>query len=153
MTTVHFAISSTLPPERILAALTDFSSERLKLYANSDKKYYRVHSVGATEADVTEGTQFLGGVWERVRYDWSRPGTLTISTKESNAFTTASFWRYEITPDGQGGSQVDFTLRRVSKNMKGRVVAWLARIFWRRVFRRDLRRTLAKFAATTSQHD
>jgi hypothetical protein len=148
MATVHFVIASTLPPERILAALTDFSPERLKLYANIDQRYYQVHLVGKTEADVTEGTQFLGGVWERVRYDWSQPGLLTISTKESNAFTTASFWRYEIASDGNGGSRVAFTLRRVPKNAKGRVVAGLLRLGGRPIFRRDLRKTLAKVAAS-----
>ena len=36
-----------------------------------------VHEIGETFADVTEGNPWpIGYVWERLRYDWSSPGSV-----------------------------------------------------------------------------
>ena len=63
------------------------------LWPNLDRRYCRVHSVGDTWAEVAEGSNFAGGVWEKTRYDWSRPGEVTIEVLASNAFAPGSFWR------------------------------------------------------------
>jgi G:T-mismatch repair DNA endonuclease (very short patch repair protein) len=96
----------------------------------------------ATSAEVTEGSSFFGGVWERPHYDWSQPGDITITVQSSNAFTSGSFWHYHIMAGENGGSHVDFTLHRVGKNLKGRVLATMLRVFGRRIFRQDLEQIL-----------
>jgi hypothetical protein len=45
-----------------------------------------------------------------------------------------------------GGSRVDFTLHRVGKNLKGRVLATMLRVFGRRIFRQDFEQTLGRLA-------
>lgn len=45
-----------------------------------------------------------------------------------------------------GGSQVDFTIHRVGKNLKGYVLATLLRVFGQRIFRQDLDQTLKRLA-------
>jgi hypothetical protein len=144
MTTIHITTMTPVAPERIVNALTDFTPKRLQTWPNIDRRYYEVHEVHATSAEVTEGSAFLGGVWERALYDWSQPGNITITVQSSNAFTMGSYWRYSITAGENGRSRVDFTLHRVGKNLKGRVLATMLRVFGRRIFRQDLDRTLQR---------
>jgi hypothetical protein len=40
-----------------------------------------VHDRSRSHADVTEGS---GGVWERLRYDWSDPNRVVLTTTDSN---------------------------------------------------------------------
>jgi hypothetical protein len=127
-------------------ALTDFTPKRLQMWPNIDRRYYQVHEVNPTSAEVTEGSAFLGGVWERAHYEWSQPGVITITVQSSNAFAPGSFWRYSITASEDGGSRVDFTLHRAGKSLKGRVLAAMLRVFGRRIFRQDLDRTLQRLA-------
>jgi hypothetical protein len=115
---------------------------RLRTFPNIDPHYYEVHAVGATSAEVTEGSAFFGGVWEHAHYDWSRPGEITITVQSSNAFTSGSFWHYSIVAGDHGGSQIDFTLHRVGKNLKGHVLATLLRVFGR-LFREQADRRCA----------
>ncbi len=146
MTTIHLTVTTPVAPERIVSAFTDFTPQRLQLWPNIDPRYYEVHAVQATSAEVTEGSAFFGGVWERAHYDWSQPGDITITVQASNAFAAGSFWHYHIAAGEHGGSQVDFTLHRVGKNLKGRVLATLVRVFGRRIFRQDLEQTLKRLA-------
>lgn len=149
MTTLHLVANTPVAPEQIINALTDFSPRRLQTWPNIDQRYYQVHAVNATSADVTEGSDFFGGVWERSLYDWSRPDYVTITVQSSNAFATGSFWEYHITANGKGGSRVELTLRRIGKSLKGRVLATMLRVFGRRIFRQDLDQTLQRLAAAT----
>ena len=149
MTTIHFTTTTPVEPERIIGAFTDFSPERLRTFPNIHQRYYQVHAVESTSADVTEGSAFFGGLWERDHYDWSRPGEITISVQSSNAFTSGSFWHYSIAANENGGSKVDFTLQRKGKNLKGQALATLIRVFGRRIFRQDLEQTLKRLAETS----
>ena len=142
MTTIHVTVSTAVAPERILRAFTDFTPQRLRTFPNIDPRYYQVHARSATSAEVTEGSAFLGGVWERARYDWSQPGEISITVQASNAFSSDSFWHYSIASGESGGSRVDFTVHRVGKTLKGRALATLLRVFGPRVFRQDLEQTL-----------
>jgi hypothetical protein len=146
MTTILLTVTTPVAPERVMRAFTDFTPQRLHTFPNIDPRYYEVHAVEATSAEVTEGSAFLGGVWERAHYDWSQPGDITITVQASNTFTSSSFWHYHITAGENGGSQVDFTVHRVGKNLKGHVLATLLRVFGRRIFRQDLEQTLKRLA-------
>lgn len=70
MSTIHLHQTTTLTPEQYIAGLTDFGPGRSKLFGNSADEYLKVHHLGRSEADVTEGS---GGIWERLHYDWSDP--------------------------------------------------------------------------------
>jgi hypothetical protein len=146
MTTIHVTVTTPVTPERIARAFTDFTPQRLNTFPNIDSRYYQLHALGATSAEVTEGSAFFGGVWERAHYDWAQPGDISITVQESNAFASGSFWRYHITADENGGSHVEFTVHRVGKNLKGRVLATMLHIFGRRIFRQDLEMSLKRLA-------
>ena len=146
MTTILLTVTTPVAPERILRAFTDFTPQRLRTFPKIDPRYYEVHAIEATSAEVTEGSAFLGGVWERAHYDWSQPGDITITVQASNAFASGSFWHYHIAAGENGGSRVDFTVHRVGKNLKGRVLATMLRVFGRRIFRQDLEQTLGRLA-------
>jgi hypothetical protein len=142
MTTIHLTATTPVAPERIIRALTDFTPQRLQTWPNIDPRSYEVHAVHDTSADVTEGSAFFGGVWERAHYDWSQPGYIRITVQTSNTFASGSFWEYHITTGENGGSQIEFTLHRVGKGLKGRVLEMMLRVFGRRIFRQDLDQTL-----------
>src|SRR5215813_12044700 len=88
ITTIEIVLDSTLPAEKVLAAAHDFSIERRsKMFSAVQKKYFIIHEVGDTWADVTEGTR-AGPIvnWERCRYDWSQPGSVTATVTNSNVY-------------------------------------------------------------------
>jgi hypothetical protein len=146
MARVSGEVTSSTPPDVILGALTDFSPRRPELWPNLSSKLYQVHSVGQTEAEVTEGTAVLGGVWERTRYDWSEPGVVLIEVEDSNAFAPGSWWRYQVEPVGSG-SRVRFQFDRRPKNLKGRIVRALLALGGKRMFTRSLEETLRRLGA------
>lgn len=146
MARVSGEVTSSTPPAVILGALTDFSPRRPELWPNLSPKLYQVHSVGKTEAEVTEGTAVLGGVWERTRYDWSEPGVVLIEVEDSNAFASGSWWRYQVEAVGSG-SRVRFEFDRRPKNLKGRIVSLLLALGGKRMFTRSLEETLRRLGA------
>jgi hypothetical protein len=81
MTTIHLTQNTTATPEQFLAGLTDFGPGRSKLFGNSTDDYLKVHDQGPGFADVTEGSR---GIWERLRYDWSDPNHVVMTTTDSN---------------------------------------------------------------------
>ena len=142
MTVVHCSAQTSVPPERVISALTDFSDARPSLWPTLDPSRYSVHSRGDDWAEVTEGSKFAGGVWERGRYDWSQPGVVRFSVTDSNSFAPGSSWEYRVRGDGTG-SVVDLTVRRTGATVKGRVLAALMRVGGKRVLDADLRKALA----------
>ncbi len=135
---------TTASPERVIHALTDFSPRRFDIWPNLDGKYFKVEAEGDTSAEVTEGSQFLGGVWENSRYDWSCPGTVRIDVKDSNAFQPGSFWIYEVTPGHNGGSHVHMEFDRRPRNLKGRVLSALFGVVGAKLFGKQLSETLRR---------
>ena len=112
-----FHETTTATPEQYVAGLTDFGPGRAELFGNSADSYLEVHSVGATEADVTEGSS---GVWERLHYDWSDPDRVVLTTTDSNAWGGASGHTYAFTSNLDGTTDIDYLVIREGKNLKGR---------------------------------
>ena len=139
---------TTASPERVIGALTDFSSRRFDLWPNIDRKYYELEQSGATTAEVTEGSSGFGGVWERSRYDWSLPGTVRIDVEDSNAFQPGSYWVYEVTPRPGGGSHVHMEFDRRPRNFKGKVLGALFSVAGTQVFGKSLDKTLRRIEAS-----
>ena len=117
MATLHLHQTTTLTPEQYIAGLTDFGPGRGKLFGNSTDDYMKVHSRGATEADVTEGS---GGIWERLHYDWSNPNHVVLTTTDSNAWKGGHTYDFTRRPDGM--TDIDVTVVRDGKNFKGKLL-------------------------------
>jgi len=116
MATLHFHQTTTSTPEQFLAALVDFGPGRSKIFGNSADEYLKVHSRGASDADVTEGS---GGIWERLHYDWSDPNRVVMKTTDSNIWGGRSGHIYTFTRRPDGKTDVDVVVVREGKNLKG----------------------------------
>ncbi|OLB79369.1 MAG: hypothetical protein AUI14_10445 [Actinobacteria bacterium 13_2_20CM_2_71_6] len=147
MGNVRVTATGKFPPERFVAALTDFSGQREKVFGNSAGSYLQVHEQGPDWAEVTEGSQAGGGIWQRYRYDWSTPGEVRLDVLDSNAFGKGSYWRYRVTPDGTGGSAIDLFIHRQPNSLKGRFVDVALLLLGKRIFGKDLRDTVRKIEA------
>jgi hypothetical protein len=142
-------LDTSASPERVLGALTDFSPRRFDLWPNVDPKYFKLESASDTSADVIEGSPVFGGVWEKSHYDWSKPGRVRISVLDSNAFHAGSFWVYEVTPRGAGGSHVRMEFDRKPKNIKGFFVSAVLDIIGKKMFTKLLGETLRRVEAAS----
>ena len=60
MATIHFHETTTATPEQYIAGLTDFGPAGAELFGKSADSDLKVHSMGATEADVTQGSAASG---------------------------------------------------------------------------------------------
>jgi len=141
-------LDTTASPDRVIAALTDFSPRRFELWPNVDRNYFKLESTGDTSAEVVEGSSVFGGVWERGRYDWSRPGTVRIDVKDSNAFQPGSYWVYEVTPRDNGGSHVHMEFDRRPRNLKGYAVGAVLSLVGRKMYGKLLSETLRRVEAS-----
>ena len=139
----HVRPHGAFPPERFVASLTDFGPGRSEVWGNVDPQSLTVHERGDTWAEVTEGSA-TGGIWQRMRYDWSVPGVVTLDVVDSNAFGPGSRWTYRLDPDGAGGTDIDLTIVRVPTTAKGRFMDALLSIGGQVFFARDLRRSVRR---------
>ena len=130
MATIHLHETTTATPEQFVAALTDFGPDRSKIFGNSDDGYLKVHDKGSDWADVTEGSR---GVWERLRYDWSDPNRVVLTTIDSNVWGGASGHTYTVTRRPDGTTDVDVVVVRDGKNLKGRALGIVVGIGGKRV--------------------
>ncbi|MFD7155670.1 hypothetical protein ACFV9C_13775 [Kribbella sp. NPDC059898] len=122
MTTIQLHANTTATPEQFVDGLTDFGPGRNALFGNSADKDLVVHDQGIDHAEVTEGS---GGVWERLTYDWSDPRYVVLTTTDSNAWGGKSGHTYRLTPRADGTTDVDYTVVREGKNLRGRIFAAL----------------------------
>ena len=120
MSTINLHQSTTLTPAQYIAGLTDFGAGRQKVFSNSADDYLEVHHVGATDADVTEGS---GGVWERLTYDWSNPERVVLTTIDSNTWGGASGYVYTFKKPAVGTTEVNVVIIREGKTVKGKFLA------------------------------
>ena len=119
MSTIHFKQTTTATPEQFIAGLTDFGPGRAKLFGNSTDEYLKVHEKFSNYADVTEGS---GGIWERLRYNWSNPKRIVLTTTDSNLWGGRSGHTYTLTHEANGTTAVDVVIVRDGKNLKGRLL-------------------------------
>jgi len=144
---VRVSATGRFPPERFVAALTDFGPARERIFGNSQGGYLTVHDQGPDWAEVTEGSTAGGGIWQRYRYDWSTPGEVRLEVLDSNAFGKGSYWHYRVTPDGSGGSVVALHIHRQPTSLRGRLLDLALRLVGKRFFARDLGHTIAEIEA------
>ena len=147
MARIHYEVDGDIPPERLVAALTDFSEDRPELWPNLSSKYYAVHDRGDTWADVTEGTDVAGGVWARERYDWSEPGIVRLTLVESPSFVPGTTIEYRVSALPGGRCRVSVDFHRIARGWRGRLVGAVVQLAGARRFSGDLTETLARLGA------
>ena len=140
---IHFRRTTTSTPEQFVAGLTDFGPGRSRLFSNSTDEYIKVHHLGRSEADVTEG---LGGIWERLYYDWSDPNRVVLTTTDSNSWGGASGHTYTFTRPPNGTTDIDVIVVREGKN-KGRVLGLVLRTIGSRVLEQALEKSIKTIEA------
>lgn len=123
MPRVEFDMRTTLPPEKVISMLTDFSDKRPDMWPGLWRDAYEVYSVGQNTAEVREGSK-SPKVWAKEHYDWSVPGTVRWEVVESNFCKPGSFVEAKISP-GNGGSKVHVTWNRSPTSPMGYVATAL----------------------------
>ena len=144
MPTIRVALQSSLAPERVLQAAYDFSERRAEVWPAVSVPRLTVHDRGDTWADVTEGTR-AGPVvnWERCRYDWSQPGSVTAPVTDSNVYAfPASSWEIKATPTENGSHVEMIWVREFKPGPRGRLFGTLFRVVGKRLFTRYARDVL-----------
>ncbi len=147
MARIHYEADGAIAPERFIAALTDFSEHRPELWPNLSPNLFKVHQLGDHWADVQEGTDVLGGVWGRERYDWSEPGQVSLTLIEAASFKPGTRIDYRVTARPGGGCHVSVDFQRIATTAKGRLVGAIVQLSGARRFSADLAETLSRLAA------
>jgi hypothetical protein len=126
MPKVELDVETEVAPDRVRQALVDFSERRPDIWPGITPSFYEVYSVGETEAEIKEGTKGPGGgFWAREHYDWSTPGLVTWTVRESNFCTPGSYVSAAISDRPGGGSRIHITWNRTPTTFMGRVAAFL----------------------------
>jgi hypothetical protein len=146
MTTIKVTETTTATPEQFLEALTDFGPDRSKIWSNSQPDFLVVHDRGDTWADVTEGSKAAGSVWERLRYDWSNPTDIVLTTTDSNTWGGKSGHRYTLTQT-DGATSVHAVVVRDGISIKGRVIAAMLTVLGTSFIKKSLRSALRAIEA------
>ena len=126
-------------PEQYTAGLTDFGPGRSKIFGNSADSDLKVHEQSPGHADVTEGS---GGIWERLRYDWSDARRVVMTTTDSNIWGGGSGHTYTLTPQPDGTTVLDVVVVREGKNLKGRLTGVLLGTVGKGVLAKALKNTV-----------
>ena len=150
MAKIHYEADGSIAADRFIAALTDFSERRPELWPNLDEGFYELHDLGPTWADVTEGTDVLGGVWAREHYDWSEPGIVRLRLVEAVDFKPGTEIVYRVTARPDGGCHVSVDFQRIASSLRGRVVGVGVQLGGARRFAADLRVTLERLAQSAA---
>ena len=147
MTTIKVTEQTTATPAQFLEALTDFGPNRSKIWTNSKPEFLVVHDRGDTWADVTEGSKAAGAVWERLRYDWSNPTDVVLTTTDSNVWGRGSGHRYTLTATADGRTSVHAVIVRNGISFKGRMIGVMLGPLGGTLIRANLRSTLRAIEA------
>ena len=151
MTTIKVTEQTTATPEQFLQALTDFGPDRSQIWTNSQPEFLVVHDRGDTWADVTEGSKAAGAVWERLRYDWSNPTDIVLTTTDSNTWGRGSGHRYTLTRSADGATSVHAVVVRDGISVKGRVIAALLAVLGTTFIKKSLRTALRAIEARSAK--
>lgn len=120
---------TSLSPEQVISALTDFSERRPEIWPGLHPSLYEVHSLGDTWAEVKEGSQAPGmTVWAIEGYDWSVPGTVSWTVKESNLFAPGGSVSARVDAGPGGGSRIHITWNRTGAGLKGRMLVGIIKL-------------------------
>ena len=141
----HWELDTPLSVEAVTDALVDFSPRRAVIWKETcDPAVYRVHALGDTWAEVTEG---VSSAWSRERYDWSVPGLVTLTQLDSNIAEPVGTIRYEITARPDGGARIVCERYRVFRGTRGRVFGTVMVLLGPHILRAQFRASLDRIEA------
>jgi len=143
--TLTSTVETRVGVDTIRRGLLDFSEERPQRWPQLDPKTYKVHWVGDTTAELTEGSPFPK-VWNRELYDWSHPTIITWTAQESNFCAPGSQISMDIQPRATGGSAVTVTWDRTAANTRGRMNLAVIRLGGNRLLRWATEKSLTDVA-------
>jgi hypothetical protein len=149
MPTIQLHATTTSTPQQFIAGLTDFGPGRGQLFGNRTDEYLVVHARGDHDADVTEGSS---GIWERLRYDWSNPDHVVLTTTDSNIWGGRSGHTYDFTRQPDGTTAVDVTVVRDGKNLKGRLLGLAVGAVGKGVLAKAFANTVKAIEARNAEH-
>ena len=147
-TVMHFHHTTTLTPEKFIAGFADFGPGRSKLFPNSADEYLKVHYLGHSEADVTEGSR---GIWERLYYDWSDANSVVLTTTDSNVWECGSSYTYTFTGQANGTTDIDVHIAREGKNLKGWLLGFVLRTFGRPILEKAFQNAVKAIEARNGE--
>lgn len=133
-TRFEFDFDTTAPPEQVVELMTDFSPARPHRWPASSVEAFEVYHLGDTEADIREG-QDRPKLWARWHYDWSVPGTVTLTITDSTALEPGGFMSLTARPAAGGGSTVHAVWDQRSKNLTGLAAVTVMRLIGPRTLR------------------
>ncbi|HUG88152.1 MAG TPA: SRPBCC family protein [Actinomycetota bacterium] len=145
MTDLSFTVDAPVPAETVIGALTDFSERRPEIWPDLDPDLYRVDELHPTSAVVREG-QRKPRLWAIEEYEWSTPGTVTWTARESNFCAPGSFMSARVEPT-PGGSRMHVTWSRSGVGFKGKMIIGLMRLTRGRPLAKNLGDALAGLAS------
>ena len=145
---MHVHHTTMLTPEQFIGGLTDFGPGRSKLFTHSADEYLKVHYLGRSEADVTEGSR---GIWERLYYDWSDTNCVVLTTTDSNVWECGSSYTYNFTRQTNGTTDIDIRIAREGKNLKGWVLGFVLRTIGTRFLERTLQSAVKAIEARSAE--
>jgi hypothetical protein len=133
-TKFEFDFETTATPDQVIELMTDFSPNRPHRWPASSQEAFQVHHLGETEADIREGQDFPK-LWAGWHYDWSTPGTVTLTITESAALQPGGYMSLTATPTADGGSSVHVIWDQTSKNLTGLIAVTMMRFIGPRLLR------------------
>lgn len=138
----RWELDTALSIEAVTDALVDFSARREVIWKETcDPAVYRVHAVGETWAEVTEGVSYA---WSRERYDWSVPGVVTLTQLESNVAEPVGTIRYSISERPDGGARIVCDRYRRFRGPRGWLLGTFMVVFGPIVLRSQFRGSLRR---------
>lgn len=140
----RWQLDTPLGADAVRAVLVDFSPRREAIWKETcDPAVYRVHEVGDTWAEVTEGVSYA---WSRERYDWSEPGVVTLTQLDANIAEPVGTIRYTIAAQPDGGARIVCERYRVFRGPRGRVLGSFMVLFGPWILRYQFRASLRRVA-------
>ena len=130
--TAEATFETALPPDRVIASLTDFSPQRAEIWPALDPERFEVHELGDTWALVTEGSR-QPNVWATERYSWATAGTVSWRAEKSNFSAPGSGTDVTAAETPTGGSRVHVRWQRESTSVTGLLIVMLFRLLGRRL--------------------
>jgi hypothetical protein len=140
MPKVSFDLRTAVPPERVMAMLTDFSPNRPEIWPMLAPELYEVYRLDAGSASVKEGSTFPRRIWERDDYEWSAD-RVRWTVRDSNYCQPGSYVEVGVRPEADGGTRLQMDWNRRGVGIKGKmmiafVVLTRGAIIRRKVFQR-----------------
>lgn len=145
-TRFEFDLQTAATPDQVVELLTDFSPRRPDRWPALSAKAYEVYTVGETSAEVREGQDFppISATWH---YDWSEPGTVTMTVTGSDDLGVGSYHTVIARPAADGGSSVHGIWDNTAISNSARFGLLVMRVMGRRFFTMYYRKVFDQLAA------